>query len=318
MEQILVVGHKNPDNDSISSAICYAAFKQALNDRERELDPSIEPVEYKPVCLGPIPTESAWILDRFGFDAPEFITHVEPGCKLALVDHNEYQQAVDGIDHAEIVELVDHHRIGSFTTARPVQCITFPWGCTATIIAFLYDAYELEIPPSIAAVLLGAILTDTVIFKSPTTTKTDIQTAEKLAEIAGLEVESFGMEIFESRGGVEDLDVHTLVCADSKEFPVSTGTILIAQRETVAPQKILAREEEIRAYMKDLASKHKYEYVLFLVTDILNEGSYFLVEGDPSQVDRVFDIQVPTGSVWIPGVLSRKKQVAAPILADNA
>ena len=315
MEPIFVVGHKNPDNDSISSVVAYAAFKNALAKREHEAHPEADLVVYKPVCLGPLPAESEWVLAENGFEAPEIIKSVNPGQKIILVDHNETQQAVDGIEEAEIIEVVDHHRIGSFSTSKPIQFITMPWGCSATIITMLYRMYNVEITPELARVLLSAILTDTVILKSPTATETDEKVIKYLAEIGGVEYVDFAMKLFDCRAGEDTMDIETLVCADSKEFPVGEEMILIAQRETVSPKKVLAREEEMRNHLKSLVEKNNYKFALLLVTDIMEEGSYFMVEGETELVEKVFGVTGETeGGDWMPGVLSRKKQVAAPIL----
>ncbi len=315
MEPILVVGHKNPDNDSISSVVAYTAFKNALALREHEANPDTELQEYKAVCLGPLPAESAWVLEQNGFEAPCLIDHVEPGQKIILVDHNEMQQAVDGIEEAEILEVVDHHRIGSFSTSKPIQFITMPWGCSATIVTALYRMYDVEISQQMAAVLLSAILTDTVILKSPTATETDRATIDYLAGIAGVDFRDFGVSLFDCRGGEDKMDIDTLVCADSKEFPVGDDMILIAQRETVSPAKVLAREEEMRAHLRSLVEKNNYQFALLLVTDIMEEGSFFIVEGDDALVQKVFGVTGKSkGGDWKAGVLSRKKQVAAPIL----
>lgn len=164
-----------------------------------------------------------------------------------------------------------------------------------------------EIPRSIAAVLLSAIMTDTVILKSPTATQIDEEVAEKLAAIVGSPVKDFGMKVLSYRGGDADLPIEKLVTADSKEFVVGDDTILIAQHETVTLDVVMQREDEIRKFLSDLREKNDYAYVLLLVTDIFEEGSMFIVEGLHGHVDRVFGID-SSKSVWVPGILSRKKQ----------
>jgi manganese-dependent inorganic pyrophosphatase len=239
-----------------------------------------------------------------------------PKRRVVLVDHNEKRQAAPGIEDAEVVEIIDHHRIADVSTANPIQFLNLPLGSTATIIALEYRKSGVEIPKSIAAVLLSAVLTDTVVLKSPTTRQIDREQAEYLAGIVGTDVQSFGLSVFKSRNAGEVISVQQLVEADSKEFPVGDKVVLIAQHETVDLEGALEREEEIREHMRGILNSKGYEFVLLLVTDILAEGSQFLVEGNKKIVENVFGIEVnDEGGNWMPGVLSRKKQVAAKILA---
>ena len=235
------------------------------------------------------------------------------GKNVILVDHNERSQAANGIDEAEVVEIIDHHRIGDVSTANPIRFMNMPVGSSATIVALQFMENDVEIPRSIAAVLLSAIMTDTVILKSPTATQIDEEVAEKLAAIVGSPVKDFGMKVLSYRGGDADLPIEKLATADSKEFVVGDDTILIAQHETVTLDVVMQREEEIRKFLSELREKNDYAYVLLLVTDIFEEGSMFIVEGLHGHIDRVFGID-SSKSVWVPGILSRKKQVAAPLL----
>lgn len=233
--------------------------------------------------------------------------------RVILVDHNERSQAVNGIDEAEVMEIIDHHRIGDISTANPIRFLNYPLGSSATIVTMQFREYGVTIPEGIAAVLLSAIMTDTVILKSPTTTDVDRIQADYLADIIGEDATEFGLKVFQCRGADAELPVETLVSSDSKEFQVGDDTILIAQHETVTLQAVLNREAEIREYMSDIRERHNYDFVLLLVTDIFAEGSQFIVEGDHHKVDRIFGID-SSKSVWMPGILSRKKQVAARLL----
>lgn len=238
-----------------------------------------------------------------------------PRRRAILVDHNEMRQAAHGIDEAEIIEIIDHHRIADVSTSNPIQFINLPVGSTATIVTMEYKRYGVKIPKGIARVLLSAVLTDTVILKSPTTTSIDHEIAEYLADIVGTDIVDFGMKVFKTRGGEEDMGIEELVEADSKEFEVGDSVVLIAQHETVDLESVLKREEEIRAHMGQIRDVRNYEFVLFLVTDILAEGSQFIVEGNPKIVNDAFGIECEKdGGNWMPGILSRKKQVAARIL----
>lgn len=315
-ETIYVSGHKNPDNDSICSAIAAAYMHNIIASREQDKYSDADFPEYVPIRLGPLPPESAWVLAQQGFEPPILLDRIEPNQKIVLVDHNEPQQAIDGIEYAEIVEVVDHHRVSGLKTAKPVKMVFMTWGCTCTILAKMYEAYHVPITQQIATVMLAAILTDTVIMKSPTTTDMDREVIDQLSHLAHVDPIEFGLQLFKQRGGEETMDVEKLVAADSKEFQVKGKTVLIAQRETVDVPTVMAREKEIRVYMRDRLEKDNYDFVLLLVTDIMKEGSLFLVEGNREPVESTFNITCQEGGTWMPGVLSRKKQVAAPLLEE--
>lgn len=306
-DKVLIVGHKNPDNDAISAAVGLAYFENEIAKRQGR------DTEYEAVRLGPCPPETSWNLDENGISAPRMIESVGEGDKIILVDHNELGQAVDGLSSAEVVGIVDHHRIGDVTTAAPIWMTVRPWGSTATVITWLLRSNDIEIPVDIAHILLGAILTDTVIQKSPTATPMDDEQIAYLEGITGKERVSFGQDLFRCRGREDELHIKDYVEADSKEFTVAGKTVLIAQHESVDFEAAMQREEEARKHMQHLIAQHGYDFVLLMVTDILNEGSNFLVEGNHEVPDQVFGIDSST-AVWMPGVLSRKKQVAAPLL----
>lgn len=240
---------------------------------------------------------------------------VHPHRKVILVDHNEVLQAANGIEEAEVVEIIDHHRIADVSTVNPIKFVNMPVGSSATIVTLECERHKITPPKPIAAILLSAIMTDTVILKSPTATWTDEQMVKYLADILEVDPIEFGMEVFSFRGADDDMPIDELVGADSKEFVLGDGTVLIAQHETTDLKLVLEREEEMRRYMNFLIENHGYEFVLLMVTDIIAEGSQFLVEGNHRIVDRAFDIDSSVvGGTWMPGVLSRKKQVAARIL----
>ncbi len=306
-DKVLIVGHKNPDNDAISAAIALAYFENELARQEgRE-------VEYEAVRLGPLPPETDWNLEENGITEPRLIESVGAGDKVIIVDHSEYGQAVDGLKDAELVGIVDHHRLGDVTTAAPLYVTMRPWGSSATVVTSIFRQYGIEIPVDIAHVLLSAILTDTVIQKSPTATPHDAMQIAYLEDITGKERVSFGQELFRCRGREDEIDIKRFVEADSKEFTVAGKTVLIAQHETVDFPAAMEREQEARERMRSLIDQHGYDFVLLMVTDILEEGSNFLVEGNHEVPDKVFGID-SSEAVWMPGVLSRKKQVAAPLL----
>lgn len=304
MAQIYVVGHKNPDNDSIMAAYTYANLKN-MTDADNE---------YIPVRLGELPAESAMIFEEYGIDAPALIEQVSEGDVLVLVDHNEMGQAVDGIEDAEVAEIIDHHRIADVSTSAPITFINLPWGSTTSIITKLYEYFGIAPDKQIAACLLSAILTDTVILKSPTATEVDAMHVEKLAQILGVDPVEFGMKIFKSRGGDDDVSIEDICSRDSKEFNFGGKKCWIAQYETVDLEGLRGRTDDIAAQVAKIQEEGGYDAALMLLTDIIIEGSDFIAAGDTDFIADAFEISFADGPVWMPGVLSRKKQVAAKLI----
>ena len=240
---------------------------------------------------------------------------MHPHRKVILVDHNEISQAAAGIEDAEVVEIIDHHRIADVSTIYPIKFINMPVGSSATIVTLECQRHGIEPPAHIAAVLLSAVMTDTVVLKSPTATDTDREVVEYLAGLIGVDPIEFGIEVFSMRGGDDGMPIDKFVSADSKEFDLGEGTVLIAQHETTNLDLAMKREGEMREYMRSLIESHGYACVLLMITDIIAEGSQFICEGNRRIVNRAFDIECTgEGGTWMPGVLSRKKQVAARIL----
>ena len=304
MAQIYVVGHKNPDNDSIMAAYTYANLKN-MTDADNE---------YIPVRLGELPAESTMIFEEYGIEAPALIEQVGEGDVLVLVDHNEMGQAVDGIEDAEVAEIIDHHRIADVSTSAPITFINLPWGSTTSIITKLYEYFGIAPDKQIAACLLSAILTDTVILKSPTATEVDAKHVEKLAQILGVDPVEFGMKIFKSRGGDDDVSIEDICSRDSKEFNFGGKKCWIAQYETVDLEGLRGRTDDIAAQVAKIQEEGGYDAALMLLTDIIVEGSDFIAAGDTDFIADAFEISFADGPVWMPGVLSRKKQVAAKLI----
>ena len=304
MAKIYVVGHKNPDNDSIMAAYTFAHLRN-ITDPDNE---------YVPVRLGDMPAESSMLFSEYGIEPLELIDHVGEGDKVVLVDHNERGQAIGGLEDAEIVQIVDHHRIADISTASPIWFLNLPWGSTTSIITMLYSFYGVELDEAIAACLLSAILTDTVILKSPTACEKDRSHVEKLSKFLGVDATEFGMKIFKSRGGDDDVAVEDICSRDSKEFNFGGRKCWIAQYETVDLEGLRPRTDEIAAQVAKIQQEGGYDAALMLLTDIIVEGSDFIPAGDTGFIADAFGISFDNGPVWMPGVLSRKKQVAAKLI----
>lgn len=297
-----VVGHKIPDSDSICGAIALAYLKNQIGEAAIA------------TRLGDVSPETQFILDTFGFEAPE-LKMSYAGEEVYIVDHTEKTQAPDDIDEATVVGVVDHHKLGDLTTSTPLECWIRPVGCSNTIIKMMYDFYGVEIPKNIAGLMLGAILSDTVIFKSPTCTTADIKCVEVLAEIAGIEdYKAFGMEMFKVKSAVEGTPARDLVMRDFKDFNMNGNLVGIGQLEVID----LAVFDDIKADLEADIAKLKEEggrhSAFLLLTDIMKEGSQMLIASDDEGiVERAYGVAPEQSRVWLDGVLSRKKQVVPPL-----
>ena len=305
MSTVYVFGHQNPDNDAVMSAVVLA---QLLNQVGYEGN------EYKACALGALPAESAKLLAEAGIAEPEQIKGVEAGQLVVLTDHNESSQSVEGLKDATVLGVVDHHRIGDFETAAPLHYIALPWGSSCTIVAKLFEVLGQELTDVQAKLLLSAMMTDTLMLKSPTTTDVDRAIAAKLGEQLGVDPVKFGMEGFLSRPS-GSFTAAEMVGNDIKMFEVAGQKLLIGQYETVDKSRALGMIDEIREAMRAYQADKGAEGIVLCLTDIMEEGSQVLFEGETAVAQKGLGIADEHDGVWMPGVLSRKKQVAAPILA---
>lgn len=313
MANVLVFGHQNPDNDAIMSTV---VLSQLLNQLEYQGN------TYTACCLGPLPAESAKLLEDAGVPAPTLIDAIEPAAEGAepqlviLTDHNEPGQSVAGLENATIFGVVDHHRFGDFTTAAPLHIVALPWGSSCSIVAKLFEVMGVEPTDTQAKLLLSAMMTDTLMLKSPTATAVDAAIAAKLGEQLGVDPVKFGMEVFLTRPS-GSFTAAEMVGNDIKMFEVAGTKLLIGQYETVDKSRALAMIPEIREAMRAYQAEKAADGIVLCITDIMEEGSQVLLEGDTATAQKGLQIEDVAEGVWMPGVLSRKKQVAAPILAAN-
>ena len=313
MANVLVFGHQNPDNDAIMSTV---VLSQLLNQLEYQGN------TYTACCLGPLPAESAKLLEDAGVPQPTLIDAIEPAAEGAepqlviLTDHNEPGQSVAGLENATIFGVVDHHRFGDFTTAAPLHIVALPWGSSCSIVAKLFEVMGVEPTDTQAKLLLSAMMTDTLMLKSPTATAVDAAIAAKLGEQLGVDPVKFGMEVFLTRPS-GSFTAEQMVGNDIKMFEVAGTKLLIGQYETVDKSRALGMIGEIREAMRAYQAEKAADGIVLCITDIMEEGSQVLFEGDTATAQKGLQIEDVAEGVWMPGVLSRKKQVAAPILAAN-
>lgn len=297
---VFVVGHMNPDTDSIVSAIAVADL---LTKRG---------VPAVPAAQGEPTPETKFVLEKFGGKAPEIVTDAE-GKQIVLVDHSDIAQAVKNLDKAEILGIVDHHKLGDVTTPNPLEIWVMPVGCSCTVIKAKYDFYGIEISKNIAGMMLCAILSDTVMFKSPTCTDADKKAVEALAKIAGVaDPMAIGVEMFKVKSNFSATPVDKLVHLDYKEFDMGGKKVGIGQVEAIDGSLFEPVKAAMQAEIEKMQSAGLHS-VFLLLTDIMKEGSEMLIaSSDASVVEKAFGVKVAGKSVYLPGVLSRKKQVVPP------
>jgi len=295
---IYTCGHTTPDSDSICSAISLAYL---LNKIGREAIPARQ---------GEVNPETQFILDRFGFEAPE-LKYQFAGEELFITDYSDKGQAPADIDEATVVGIVDHHKLGDITTSTPLECWIRPVGCTNTIVKEMYDYHGVEIPKDIAGIMLCAILSDTVIFKSPTCTKIDTKVVRELAEIAGIEdFKALGMEMFKVKSAVDGVSPRDLILRDYKPFDMHGNAVGIGQLEVIDLAIFDSIKDDLEADLEDLRAEKNLHTACLLLTDIMKEGSEVIVASvDNSIFESAFDVELEEGKVWLDRCLSRKKQI---------
>lgn len=303
MSQMLVFGHKNPDTDTIASAITLAYL---LNERGEKAEA---------VALGDINDETAYALNYFGIEAPRIITKVATETdRVALVDHNEAQQSADDLSEVSVKIVIDHHRIANFETADPLYYRAEPLGATATILYKLFSELEIEIPKYIAGMMLSAIISDTLLLKSPTCTELDIQTAHALATIAEVDLNIYGLDMLKAGTNVDGRTANEIINDDAKTFEMGYATVRIGQVNVVDIDDVLSRKTELLQAIDQEIKDSDYNLFILLITNILESDTVALIHGEAiREVERAFDGIVDQNTINLPGVVSRKKQVVPPL-----
>ncbi|EAF0180617.1 manganese-dependent inorganic pyrophosphatase [Listeria monocytogenes] len=305
MTKTLVFGHKNPDTDTICSAISYAELKKAQG------------ADIEAVRLGELNSETAFVLDYFQVTAPRLVqTVANEVSEVALVDHNERQQSVDDIDDVTVTAVVDHHRIANFETSDPLYYRAEPVGCTTTILLKMFRENEVEVSKTVAGLMLSAIISDTLLFQSPTCTQEDKVAAQKLAQIADIDIQSYGMEMLKAGADVSKKTVAELLL-DAKEFNMNDNKVEIAQINVVDVNDVLSRRAEVEALMTQNIVDKGLDLYLFVITNILTNDSVGIAIGSKTAVvEEAYGVKFVENQAPLKGVVSRKKQVV-PILTDT-
>ena len=305
MEKILIFGHQNPDTDTICSAIAYADLKNKLG------------FNAEPVRLGQVNGETQYALDYFKQESPRLVeTAANEVNGVILVDHNERQQSIKDIEEVQVLEVIDHHRIANFETAEPLYYRAEPVGCTATILNKMYKENNVKIEKEIADLMLSAIISDSLLFKSPTCTDQDVAAAKELAEIAGVDAEEYGLNMLKAGADLSKKTVEELISLDAKEFTLGSKKVEIAQVNTVDIEDVKKRQAELEAVISKVVAEKNLDLFLLVITDILENDSLALAIGnEAAKVEKAFNVTLENNTALLKGVVSRKKQVV-PVLTD--
>jgi len=298
---IQVFGHKSPDTDSTGSPIIWAWYLT-----------QIKGTAAKPVLLGEPNTEAAFMLKRWNLDKPEIITTLDADAPVVIVDTNNPAELPDNINDADIQGIIDHHKlVGGLETKGPIDIRIEPLACTATIMWKMIGKDMAQMPENVKGAMLSCILSDTLEFRSPTTTQEDKAIAHDLAKDLGIDVAAYAAEMFEAKSDVSEFSDAELLRMDSKEYAVGDTKFRVSVLETTAPKMILDRKDSLMASMTDVASEDGVDQVLLFVVDILNEEATMLIPNDLTKAvaEKSFDATVGGDTVVLPGVMSRKKQI---------
>jgi manganese-dependent inorganic pyrophosphatase len=309
MSKVYVTGHKSPDTDSIAAAISYSYLKRQLG------------MDAVAARAGEPNKETKFALDYFKVEAPELLTSVarknpdDEKTKVILVDHNESKQCVDGIKDADVLELIDHHRLGDFETDTPIFILIRPVGCVNTVIWGLYKQNHVQPSKEVAGMMLSAIISDTVLFRSPTCTDEDKQAVKELAEIAGVDYEKYGMDMLKAGADISDYSAEKLAHNDTKEFEAGGKVFSCGQISVMDLAPIDAKKADIMKELEATKAAKNYEASYLMVTNILTEDTYlWFTDGAEAAAEKAFGKKAENGMVYLPKVMSRKKQVAPFLL----
>jgi len=306
MGTTLIFGHKNPDTDSICSALAYADLKTTIG------------ADVEAVRLGSVSAETQFALNAFQTPAPRLVEAVAAEAShVILVDHNERQQSANDIDGVTISEVIDHHRIANFETVEPLYYRAEPVGCTSTIVFKMFKEAGVTVSPRIGGLMLSAIISDTLLLKSPTCTPEDVAAANELAGVAGVDLATYGLELLKAGASLRDISISQLVHADAKLFSMSGVEVEIAQVNATDVDEVLSRQAELEAALGDIIAAKGLDLFLFIITDILNNNSVALALGPRANaVETAYDVTLENNRALLKGVVSRKLQIV-PVLTET-
>ncbi|HEL1606294.1 TPA: manganese-dependent inorganic pyrophosphatase [Streptococcus suis] len=307
MSKFLVFGHQNPDTDAIASSYGWAHLEREVFGRDAEA-----------VALGTPNEETAFALDYFGVTAPRVVesAKAEGVSQVILTDHNEFQQSIADIKDVEVAAVIDHHRVANFETANPLYMRLEPVGSASSIVYRAFRENGVMPPKEVAGLLLSGLISDTLLLKSPTTHATDPQVAAELAEIAGVNLEEYGLALLKAGTNLASKSAEELIDIDAKTFGLNGNDVRVAQVNTVDIAEVLERQAEIEAAMTAASATNGYSDFVLMITDIVNSNSEILALGsNMDKVEAAFNFKLENNHAFLAGAVSRKKQVV-PQLTD--
>ena len=306
MEKMLIFGHKSPDTDTICSAI-------VMENLQKKLGKEVEAVR-----LGNLNKETEYVLNYLGITPPKMIEKIEDGQEVILVDHNEFSQSVENIENAKVKMVVDHHRICDFQTSEPLYYRAEPVGCTCTILYKLYKENDVEIDKTVASLMISAIISDTLLLKSPTKTVEDENAVKELEKISGLNAQVYGLDMLKAGTDLSGFTADELISLDCKVCTLKDKNAKVAQVNTADINDMMNRKEEIEQAISADIEKNNLDLFVFAITDIINSNSQAIVLGKNTDIfERGFNKKLEDNTAFLPGVVSRKKQIL-PVLQENA
>ena len=306
MAKTYIFGHKSPDTDTITSSLVMANLEKALGNADAV------------ACrLGSLNKETEYVLNYFDIEAPELIDDVEDGAQVILVDHNSPSESVDNLENAKILKVVDHHKL-ALETSYPLFYRAEPVGCTETVLFKLYKENGIEVTKEIASLMLSAIISDTLLLKSPTTTEDDVEAVKELAEIAEIDYESYGLEMLKAGTDLSDFSIEEILNLDAKQIDFGDVKSIVNQVNTASIPDVLEMQEDLENGIQKIIDDEELDIFMLLITDIVNSNSEVLVLGSQaSLVEVAYDVTLKDHHALLEGVVSRKKQVV-PIMTETA
>ncbi len=306
MEKTYIFGHKNPDTDSITSSLVMTNFEKKLGNTGAV------------ACrLGNINKETEYVLNYLGIEAPELIEKVEEGANVILVDHNSPKESIDNLDKVNILKVVDHHKI-ALETSYPLFYRAEAVGCTETIMYKLYKENGIEIDKTIATLMVSAIISDTLLLKSPTTTDDDRKAVKELSEIAGINPEVYGLEMLKAGTDLSSFSIDEILNLDAKKIDFKEVKSIVNQVNTADISDVMTLKADLEARMNQIINEEGLDLFMLLITDIVNSNSQVIALGkSASLVEKAYGVKLENNTALLKGVVSRKKQVV-PVMTENA
>lgn len=301
-EEVLVYGHKNPDSDAICTSIAYANLRNMIVKNQKSTA----------VRIGELNEETKYALEYFGVESPSYVADIS-GRKVVLIDHNERTQTADGFENAKVLELIDHHRIANFKTDEPLKARVEPYGCTSTIVCEMYQEKNIVPCKQMAGMMLSAIISDTLLFKSPTCTQNDVQACKYLAPLAEVDLNSYGMDMLKAGTNLSHKSEYEILNMDMKIFELEKVRFGIAQVNTVNESDMLVKKNDFIKEIEKMIVDLKLEGFMFVITNILTNNSVAIVRGNRVDILETAFGKATNDEIVLNGVVSRKKQIVPPL-----